>query len=100
MKKLAAFVLILAMLLPLAACGSQPDSTAQASGTGAEKLTVWCWDENFNIAAMNTAAEYYRAAGHENFELEVVNTIEEDVRSKCVAALSAGVTDGSRTSFW
>lgn len=66
MKKLAAFVLILAMLLPLAACGSQPDSTAQASGTGAEKLTVWCWDENFNIAAMNTAAEYYRAAGHEN----------------------------------
>lgn len=57
MKKLAAFVLILAMLLPLAACGSQPDSTAQASGTGAEKLTVWCWDENFNIAAMNTAAE-------------------------------------------
>ena len=94
MKKLAAFVLILAMLLPLAACGSQPDSTAQASGTGAEKLTVWCWDENFNIAAMNTAAEYYRAAGHENFELEVVNTIEEDVRSKCVAALSAGVTDG------
>lgn len=82
------------MLLPLAACGGQPGSTAQASGTGAEKLTVWCWDENFNIAAMNTAAEYYRAAGHEDFELEVVNTIEEDVRSKCVAALSAGVTDG------
>lgn len=94
MKKIAALVLVLAMMLSCAACSSQSGSTAQASGTGAKKLTVWCWDENFNIAAMNTAAEYYRAAGHEDFELEVVNTIEEDVRSKCVAALSAGVTDG------
>ena len=85
MRKLIAMLLCLCMLTSLC--------VVAASADDAEELTVWCWDENFNIAAMNTAAEYYKAAGHDNFKLNVVNVSEEDTQTRMITAFSAGVTE-------
>ena len=39
------------------------------------------------------AGKYYQAAGHENVKFDVVNVSEDDVRTKCIAAFSGGVTE-------
>lgn len=109
MKKLTVFSVIAAMLLtsltgcgggassaagssaPAASAGSAAQSTA-AGGT--EELTVWCWDENYNIPIMETAAEYYRNSGHPDFKLNIVNVPENDIESKSITAFTSGVSDG------
>lgn len=105
MKKLIALLLVLTMVLSLAACGASdpvatkgPENPAPAPAPDAdvpaeETLTVWCWDEAFNLAAMATAEKYYKEAGHENFKLNIVNVVEEDIQTRLSTAFSAGVTD-------
>lgn len=98
-KRILALVLCLSLLAAML-CGcaekdaaASKDAEASTNESGDTTLTVWCWDENFNIPAMETAAKYYQAAGHEDVKVEVVNVSEDDVRSKCVAAFSGGVTE-------
>ena len=50
MKKLVSLLLVLAMVL---AC-----SLAMAAEDG--KITIWTWDKNFNIKAMQVAKEMYQ----------------------------------------
>lgn len=59
-----------------------------------ESLTVWCWDENFNIPIMEIAADYYREAGHEDFEIEIINVEENDLETKSITAFTSGVSEG------
>ena len=84
---------VLAVLMSAVCSLSAALPAAASSSAGEESLTVWCWDENFNIAAMKTAEKYYKEAGHENFTLNIVNTAEEDIQTKISTAFSAGVTD-------
>lgn len=99
-KKIAiilAAVMLLAMMSGCGATSTAPSASAPAAADGAQaednSLTVWCWDESFNIPAMQTAGEYY-AQTHPGFTVNVVNTTEEDVKAKCIAAFSANSTDG------
>ena len=83
MKKVIALMAVFAMLCALfAGCGTQEtpadgSEAAQQSenGSAEETLTVWCWDEAFNLPAMATAEKYYKEAGHDNFKLNIVNVI-------------------------
>lgn len=107
MKKWIALLLAVMMALPLAACGNggagnstppsesgnKPSANVPDDGA-AEELTVWCWDENFNIPIMETAANYYREAGHPNFKLNIVNVPEVDLESRAITAFTSGVSDG------
>lgn len=101
MKKVIALMAVFAMLCALfAGCGTQEtpadgSEAAQQSenGSAEETLTVWCWDEAFNLPAMATAEKYYKEAGHDNFKLNIVNVIEEDIQTRLSTAFSAGVTD-------
>lgn len=103
MKKIIALLFALAMMCALFMGCSNTEATPvddnPAVGTpdeqppAEETLTVWCWDEAFNLAAMATAEKYYQAAGHENFKLNIVNVIEEDIQTKLSTAFAAGVTD-------
>ena len=92
-KRILALILSLPML-GSCLCGCANAPTAETNKEKADTtLTVWCWDENFNIPVMETACKYYQAAGHDDVTVNVVNVSEDDVRSKCVAAFSGGVTD-------
>lgn len=83
MKKVIAMLLTLALTAGLlSGCGQANSNSSAASAatsapsstadTASHKLTVWCWDMNFNGAAMNKAAEIYKKTDP-NFELEVVD---------------------------
>lgn len=61
----------------------------EGSTTGAGKLTVWAWDQTFNIKAMNLAAEQYKK-DHPDFELEVVETSSDDCQTKLTTCANAG----------
>lgn len=92
-KRILALILSL-LMLGSCLCGCANAPTAETNKEKADTtLTVWCWDENFNIPVMETACKYYQAAGHDDVTVNVVNVSEDDVRSKCVAAFSGGVTD-------
>ena len=63
-------------------------STAMAG-----EVTVWCWDENFNGAAMEEAAARYQAM-NPDFSLNVVIFGKADVEQKLQAQLASGTTEG------
>lgn len=56
---------------------------------GGNTLTVWTWDPNFNIYAIEKAAEIY-AADHEGFTVEVEEVQSDDIESRITAAVNAG----------
>ena len=72
-----AMVLSMGAVLPAAA--SEDDNT----------LTVWPWDPNFNIYAINKAAEIY-AKDHEGFKVEVTEIKSDAIEAKITTAVNAG----------
>ena len=78
MKKILTALLTLAML-----AGAAGLATAQA-----KKVTVWCWDPNFNGYSMKQAAEVYNKA-HPEVTIEIVD-IPQQIESKIEAGLQAG----------
>lgn len=56
-----------------------------------QKLTVWAWDDNFNVAVMKTAAEYYNKLNPEaKVEIEVISNSKEDIYKKLQTGLASG----------
>lgn len=85
MKKLSLTVLVLIVgLAGVFASGAQEKSADKA-------VTIWAWDDNFNIAVMKEAAKVY-AANHPESDLKVdiVSLSKEDVYVKLQTALAAG----------
>lgn len=80
-KKLAALALVVPFALT--ACGSGDNGTGggEAGGSGDNKLTVWTWDPNFNIYAINQAAEIYKK-DHPDVTVEVIETPWDDLQTK------------------
>ena len=68
-------------------------SALAVSTAFAGEVTVWCWDENFNGAAMEEAASRYQAM-HPDFKLNVVIFGKADVEQKLQAQLASGTTQG------
>ncbi|MDY5730915.1 MAG: extracellular solute-binding protein [Eubacteriales bacterium] len=50
-----------------------------------ETLTVWCWDPNFNIYAMQEAEKIYQK-DHPNFKLNIVEKAWDDVQTGITTA--------------
>jgi lactose/L-arabinose transport system substrate-binding protein len=60
----------------------------------AAEVTVWCWDTNFNGAAMKEAAARYSAA-HPETTIKIDDSMQqEDIRQKLQTQLLAGDTTG------
>ena len=114
-RKILAVLLASAMVVSLAGCGGSSgsgssgssDSGAAAdsgsSGTaaadsgssdaaaGGNSLTVWAWDANFNIPALQAAADDYKANVDSSFELNIVEQSgSEDIENAITLAGSAG----------
>lgn len=113
MKKLAAFLLTLVMVLSLAACGteepttstetstetstsSETTETTEASGSEAtvekKKITVWAWDPNFNIAIMEEAKTRFNAI-NPDVEIEIIDYAKADVEQKLNIGLASNEAD-------
>ena len=94
-RKLLSVLLAGAMVLSLAACGNSgtsDDGGSSEGGGGSEggnKLTVWAWDQTFNIKAMQMAGEQY-AKDHDGFEVEVIETSSDDCQTKLTTCANSG----------
>ena len=109
-KKIVSIIMASAMVFGLAACGSgdsgstSSGSSDTAEGTAAKSessdvveggsaddntLTVWTWDPNFNVYAIQKAAEIY-AQDHEGFKVEVSEVQSDDIETRLTTAVSAG----------
>jgi len=72
-----------------AASTAAAKTPASAVGEDANTVTVWCWDENFNVYAMKEAAKVYQK-DHPKFKLNVVTTAWEDVQTALTTAATSG----------
>jgi len=61
---------------------------ALVPGVFAQKVSVWCWDPNFNVYSMKQAAAVYNKA-HPNVTIEIVD-MAQDIEAKITAGLQAG----------
>ena len=121
-RKIVSIVMASAMVLGLAACGSSGGTTTSSSNGGNDAsaaddttaksessdvveggsdddntLTVWTWDPNFNVYAIQKAAEIY-AQDHEGFKVEVSEVQSDDIETRLTTAVSAGDSGGTTTS--
>lgn len=111
-RRMAAMAMTAALVLgTLAGCGStdstQPAQESQEENaaeeasaeepaeevqSGEEKtITVWAWDDNFNVAVMKEAADVYAQSNPDaNINVDVVSLSKEDVYVKLQTALAGG----------
>ena len=86
MKKIIIKVAVLctfALSFVLTSCEKKSSATDSAV-----TITVWCWDQTFNIYAMNEAAKIYNR-DNPNVTINVVETPWDDLQQKLVTSLSA-----------
>ena len=103
-KKLLSVLLVGTMAVAsLAGCGGSGSSTpagttdtseaatAAGAGDGQHSLTVSAWDANFNIPALQAAADDYKANVDPDFEL-IINEVSgsSDIETAITTAGSAG----------
>lgn len=92
MKKVLALFLVSLLLLTACSSGSK-DKDASSEAKDINEITVWAWDPNFNIKAMDLAKEAY---GSENKDLEIniIENAQADIIQKLNTSLSSGTTKG------
>ena len=77
----------------LAGCGGKAEdkSEAKKDDTAAaqeETLTVWCWDPNFNVYAMEQAEKMYQK-DHPDFKLDIQEKVYSDIETALITAAEA-----------
>ncbi len=93
-KKLASILLAATLSLGLVACGSNGGSTGKKDeDSKSKKITIWAWDEAFNIVAANKAKEIYKKE-NPDAEIEVVTMAQDDIVAKLNTSLSSGSYEG------
>jgi ABC-type sugar transport system, periplasmic component len=92
LKRVAAILLASTMIFGMVGCGSK--ETAEKKETeNSQKITIWAWDESFNIHAANEAKEIY-AGINPDVEVEVVTMAQDDIVAKLNTSLSSGAYEG------
>ena len=107
-RKIIAVILTGLMVFSASSCGkkpapsSAPEENTSNSDTPEDTssdisadntLTVWTWDPNFNIYAINKAAELYAADGHEVFHVDITEIESQDIETKLTTIANAGELD-------
>ena len=92
-KKLLAVLLTMTLVVTmLSGCGggsSEPSSSDSTSEDSANTLTVWAWDKQFNIYAMEEAEKVYQA-DHPDFNLEISEVGWNDMQTKLSTIVGSG----------
>lgn len=93
MKKFLYLILISIGILALAACSNDGDgNNSTDSGGDVDKITAWAWDPQFNIKALEIAAEAYD--GDEEVDLNIIENAQDDIIQKLNTGLSSGANTG------
>lgn len=92
MKKWYAAALIM-ITASLTACGGTGKDNSQKSEGKKETVTVWAWDKEFNIAALEMAKEIYEK-DHPDVNIELVEIGQDDVIQKLNTGLGSGSLKG------
>ncbi|MFW2487736.1 extracellular solute-binding protein [Clostridium chromiireducens] len=96
-KKIMAAVVTGMMAVSLMACGSSSSggssSASSSKGKDDKTITVWAWDDTFNIKAANMAKDMY-LKDHPDVTVNVVSMAQDDVVQKLNTSLSSGTYDG------
>ncbi len=97
MRKIVVTIMIV-ILVGIISCGGKSETTtheSSSSGSAGEankakpqKITVWCWDPNFNGYSMKKAAELYQQT-HPEVTVEIVD-VPDNIEGKIEAGLQAG----------
>ncbi|AEJ18879.1 ABC transporter substrate-binding protein [Gracilinema caldarium] len=82
MKRFGLVLLVVLCIVAVMSCGGKQNTAAKG------KITVWCWDPNFNGYSMQKAAEVYKKI-NPDVTIEVVD-IPENIEGKIEAGLQAG----------
>lgn len=97
LKKILAATLTAVMAFSLVACGGSSQSSSTSSGktnsSDDKTITIWAWDDTFNIKAANMAKERY-LKDHPDVTINVVSMAQDDVVQKLNTGLSSGTYDG------
>jgi lactose/L-arabinose transport system substrate-binding protein len=91
MKKVLALFLV--SILMLTACNSGSNNETSDTGKETNEVTVWAWDPNFNIKAMNLAKDAYKAE-NADVNIKVIEHAQDDIIQKLNTSLSSGTTKG------
>ncbi len=85
-------LILCAALFTLASCkGSLSRQNTEAPRLK-DPLTIWAWDESFNIAAAKTAKEFYLKE-HPDADIEIVTVAQDDIVAMLYTRFSAGAYD-------
>lgn len=90
LKKLATLLLAGVMTLSITACGGGGGGTTSNED---DKITIWAWDEAFNIKAANEAKEIY-ATINPDVEVEIVTMAQDDIVQKLNTSLASSTYEG------
>lgn len=93
-KKLTSILLASVLTFGLVSCGNSDTSTSVGnSSSNSDKITIWAWDESFNIVAANQAKEIYLKE-NPDVDIEVVTMSQDDIVAKLNTSLSSGSYEG------
>lgn len=95
LKKIMALSMTAMLALGMIGCGSSTGSgsAGKSGGSDDKTITVWAWDDTFNIKAANMAKERY-LKDHPDVTINVVSMAQDDVVQKLNTSLSSGTYDG------
>lgn len=79
----------LSVLLATVMLGSMMAAVPAAAADDDQTLTVWCWDPNFNIYAMQQAEKIYQE-DHPDFKLDIQENVYSDIETKLITAATSG----------
>ena len=89
-KRIVSVLVVAAMTVGmLSGCGS---SEKKSSEKDENTLTVWAWDQSFNIYAMKEAEKVYQK-DHPDFKLNIVETGWDDMQTQLGTIVGAGNYD-------
>jgi lactose/L-arabinose transport system substrate-binding protein len=94
LKKAMVIVLTVMMALGLVGCGSSNNNASSSNKAKDYKtITIWAWDDTFNVKAANMAKEMY-LKDHSDVTVNVVSMAQDDIVQKLNTSFSSGTYDG------
>ena len=92
-KVLGMFLVATMAASVLAGCGGKAEDKSEAKKDDTavaqeETLTVWCWDPNFNVYAMEQAEKMYQK-DHPDFKLDIQEKVYSDIETALITAAEA-----------